>query len=115
MYDLGKRTTALTEITISTLRNIQLTLYNKNAVEQLIRSISSIGANYQEANGGVSKNDFKSKIALCKKESMESEYWLTILYKLSPSSEDELKPIRAETHQLVLIFTKILQSCRSHE
>ncbi|MDD5626721.1 MAG: four helix bundle protein [Patescibacteria group bacterium] len=41
-------------------------------INQLIRSGTSIGANYMEANGASSRKDFKNKIHICKKEAKET-------------------------------------------
>ena len=45
---------------------------------QVLRSGTSIGANYRAANRGVSKADFIHKIGTCKKEASETAYWLEI-------------------------------------
>lgn len=49
--------------------------------KQVIRSGTSIGANIREAKGGISKADFSSKMAIAYKESLETQYWLEILFK----------------------------------
>ncbi len=41
---------------------------NKPLISQIVRSGTSLGANYVEADGGVSKKDFRNKIGICKKE-----------------------------------------------
>ena len=49
--------------------------------KQILRSGTSIGANIEEATGGVSKADFKNKLAIAYKESREAHYWLRLLYR----------------------------------
>lgn len=49
---------------------------------QIARSSTSIGSNYEEAQGAVSKRDFSNKIGICYKESRESVYWLRVLQEL---------------------------------
>src|SRR5438046_8226655 len=46
---------------------------------QLLRSATSIGANYREANRGVSRADFANKIGTVQKEASETQYWLELL------------------------------------
>jgi len=46
---------------------------------QLLRSATSIGANYREANRGVSRADFANKIGTVQKEAAETQYWLELL------------------------------------
>ena len=47
--------------------------------KQLLRSGTSIGANIAEANGGISKADFRAKISIAYKECLETKYWLSLL------------------------------------
>ena len=75
---------------------------------QLIRSATSIGANYHEANNASSKKDFQSKIYICKKEAAETQYWLELLSRLLPDLEaDHLKN---EAQQLIKIFQQIIST-----
>jgi four helix bundle protein len=76
---------------------------------QLGRAATSIGANYEEAQGAVSKRDFNHKIALCYKESRESGYWLRILKELY--QEEAFKSgftlLISENSELTKIFASI--------
>lgn len=54
---------------------------------QLGRSAPSIGANYEESQGAVSKRDFNNKIGICYKESRESVYWSRVLNELYPEEK----------------------------
>ncbi|WP_373481266.1 four helix bundle protein [Geminocystis sp.] len=47
--------------------------------KQLLRSGTSIGANIAEANGAISKADFRNKMSIAYKESLETQYWLSLL------------------------------------
>ena len=49
--------------------------------KQILKSGTSIGANVEEAHGGISKADFSSKISIAYKESRETSYWLKLLNK----------------------------------
>ncbi len=72
---------------------------------QLIRSITSVGANYAEANNASSKADFKNKLYIAKKEAGESLYWIKIIRGLKADSE-ALSELYVETDEII----KILQS-----
>jgi len=61
-YDLEERTTRFSEKIIDFARSIPLDDITKPLIVQLIKSGTSIGANYREANEGSSKRDFKNKI-----------------------------------------------------
>jgi four helix bundle protein len=47
--------------------------------KQLLRSGTSIGANIAEANGAISKVEFKAKMSIAYKECLETKYWLSLL------------------------------------
>ncbi len=47
--------------------------------KQLLRSGTSIGANIAEANGAISKADFRAKMSIAYKECLETKYWLSLL------------------------------------
>ncbi len=79
---------------------------------QFEKSGTSIGANYCEANNGESKNDFKHKIGICKKESRETMYWLSLLAEALPNYGNELKLLWKEAKELTLIFGAIIKSSK---
>ncbi|MFH1565042.1 MAG: four helix bundle protein [bacterium] len=83
-YDLEERTAKFSERVIDFIKNINRDALNDSALRQLIRSATSIGANYCEANNASSRNDFKNKIYICKKEVNETKYWFRILAKTNP-------------------------------
>ena len=58
--------------------------------KQLIRSSTSVGANINEANYGVSRADFIAKMQIAMKEAAESEYWLKLLYKAEYVKENDV-------------------------
>jgi four helix bundle protein len=74
---------------------------------QLLRSASSIGANYREANRAESRRDFVHKIAIVEKEAAESLYWIELFEEAMMGDADKLKPLFHECNQLVAIFTRI--------
>ena len=60
-------------------RKLKWDIINKVYIEQLIRSSSSVGANYSEANENLGKNDLKMRMKIARKEAKESTRWLTLL------------------------------------
>jgi len=67
-YDLEERTAKFGEDIIKYCKSIKQDTITKSIISQLIRSGTSVGANYMEANGASSKKDFRNKIYICKKE-----------------------------------------------
>ena len=74
---------------------------------QLLRSATSIGANYREANRAESRDDFIHKTAIAQKESSETDYWLEICRQANIGDPIALIPIAQEARELLAIFTTI--------
>lgn len=109
-YDLEERTlqfSARLVKHVSTFTRLEL----KAIVSQVIRSSTSIGANYCEANNASSKQDFKNKIFISKKETAETRYWLLLLKELGDSSKENNELLQEAT-ELLLIFQKIVTTLR---
>ncbi|MSU75786.1 MAG: four helix bundle protein [Candidatus Magasanikbacteria bacterium] len=111
-YDLEPRTVAFSKSVILSIRQIHSNDINRNIISQLLRSATSVGANYREANGASSKKDFGNKIAICCKEIQETEYWLELLAAAEPTFIDSLRNLWKEAHELTLIFNKIFSSLK---
>lgn len=107
-FDLEGRTALFAESLIVFLKTIKETTLNKPLLVQLIRSGTSIGANYCEADGAESKKDFQHKIGICKKEAKETKYWIHMLSLLQTDKKDELRILWKEAQELTLIFSKII-------
>src|SRR5438477_1860982 len=73
---------------------------------QLLRSGTSIGANYREANRSVSRADFVNKIGTVQKEAAETQYWLELLIE-SSIANDQARSLHQEATELLAIFTSI--------
>jgi four helix bundle protein len=72
---------------------------------QLIKSATSVGANYRSACRAKSKKDFISKISIVEEESDESLYWLEIALDLQLGDINKIKMLLDEANQLTAIFT----------
>ncbi len=111
-YDLEERTAKFAEKIIELCKKVPKNTVTLPIINQLIRSGTSIGANYMEANGASSKKDFKNKIFICKKESRETKYWLRILSKTDENFTEDCRNLWQEAHELTLIFSKITQNTK---
>lgn len=109
-FDLEERTAQFGEAVILLCRTLNQDPITKSLIDQLVRSATSIGANYMEANGASSKKDFRNKAYICKKEAQESQHWLRMLGAAVPAKKVELRALWQECHELVLIFQKITAS-----
>jgi four helix bundle protein len=79
---------------------------------QVGRSAISVGANYEEAQGAISKRDFTNKISISYKEARESVYWLRILKELYDDKkyQDDFSTFIKEAEELRNIFSAIKKS-----
>jgi four helix bundle protein len=82
--------------------------------KQVLRSGTSVGANYREANRARSKAEFISKMGDCLKEADETLYWLELLLDEKIVTETKLSALLAESSELVAIFITILKKARGH-
>ena len=80
--------------------------------KQVIRSATSVGANYREACRGRSKAEFISKIAICESEADETVYWLELLKESNILDNESLDSLLKEASELTAIFTASNRSAR---
>jgi four helix bundle protein len=111
-YDLEERVEKFGESIIDFLKIIKLGVLNKPIINQLMRSATSVGANYMEANQASSKKDFANKIRISQKEANESKHWLRMLARINPEKSDDCRRFWKEAHELVLIFATISRNSK---
>jgi len=90
------------------LRNLPVTSEYSIIKYQLGKSSTSIGANYEEAQAGSSKADFKNKVRISLKEARESNYWLRVLKALQEKEDEELLFLTRESNEIKKILATIL-------
>jgi four helix bundle protein len=83
--------------------------------KQVLRSGTSVGANYREASRGRSKSEFISKIGDCLKEIEETEYWLELLVDSSSVAASKMADLLDETRQLNAILTTISKRSKENQ
>lgn len=109
-YDLEERTACFGEDIIDFMKKIQKDPISTPLIGQIIRSATSVGANYMEANQASSKRDFRNKIYISKKEVNETKHWLRMIAKANPGKSRDCRKLWKEAHELTLIFSKIVSS-----
>jgi four helix bundle protein len=112
-YDLEERTAKFGVEIIRFCKSLTQDSINKSVINQIVRSATSIGANYMEANSASSKKDFKNKIYICKKEAQETKHWLRMMAECEPGKKEDLTKFWKECHELVLIFGKIVSKLKN--
>jgi four helix bundle protein len=112
-YDLSERTFKFSVSITELCKNASKDFFTVSTIQQLFRSATSIGANYAEANGASSLKDFRNKIHLCKKECLETNYWLRLLDKIDTSSErSPIQKALQEVDELSRIFSTIAKNSK---
>jgi len=111
-YDLEERTAKFGEEIIKFVRTIPVNIITKEIIPQLIKSGTSIGANYSEADDAESKKDFKHKIGICKKEARETKHWLRLISVACPDLTEKSRILWQEAKELHLIFNSINNSLK---
>lgn len=79
---------------------------------QVLRSGTSVGANYREAFRGRSRAEFIAKCGDCLREVEETNYWLELLAEAGVVDAHKLAELRQEPDELTAIFVSILKSSK---
>ena len=108
-FDLEERTAKFGEAIIRFVKRIPRAPENDRLINQLIGCGTSVGANYCEANEGVSKKDFKCTIGRCVKEAKETKFFLRMIAASEPKLAEEARALYREAKELHLIFAAIFR------
>ena len=81
---------------------------------QLLKSGTSIGANYREVNRAQSLEDFVHKLAICEKEAVETEYWLELAVEANLTGPDSAAELLQEIGELLAIFVASGRTAKAH-
>lgn len=106
-FDLEERTACFGEALIRFCKKIPSSPENNRLIDQLVGCGTSIGANYCEADEGVSKKDFKYSIGRCVKEAKETKFFIRMIAASEPSLVEEARKLYHEAKELHLIFASI--------
>lgn len=109
-YDLIERTAVFGENMIDFLKTVEKNEITRPLINQCIRSTTSIGANYMEADGAESKKDFRHKIGICKKEAKETMHWMRMIARATANKESECRILWKEAQELTFIFATIINN-----
>ena len=100
MGDLGERLLDYGARIVKLVSALPPTLVAKRLGDQLLRSGTAVGANYEEARAAESESDFVHKLQVALKEMRESNYWLRLLVKAEVVPAERLAPLVDESNQL---------------
>jgi len=106
-YNLEERTAKFGEILIKFCNKIPRNPITNPLITQLVKCGTSIGANYCEADDAESKEDFRHKIGIVKKECRETKHFIRMVVMAIPLFKEEARSLWQEAKELNLIFNKI--------
>jgi four helix bundle protein len=93
---------------VNVIRRIPKTIENIPIIQQIASSLTSIGANDQEADSANSNKDFIMKYTIVKKETKETRYWLTLIQDTLILDKKLVDPYIKESQEILLIVSKII-------
>jgi four helix bundle protein len=111
-YDLEERTARFGESIVGFCLSLPFNPVTRPLVSQLVRSGTSVGGNYLEADEAGSKKEFRYRISLCKRESRETKHWLRMLAPAIPDHVAKARVIWKEADELIRIFGKIYRNSK---
>jgi len=114
-YDLEERTLKFGEQIIDFAKKLPRNIINTPLISQIVRSGTSIGANYSEADEASSKRDFINKMSISKKEIKETKYWLRIIAHANPELKNDSRILWKEAQELNLIFAAIVRKSKKSQ
>ena len=110
---LKNRTKKFAIETIRFLESIQITVASRIIKRQLVRSATSVGANYRAACRAKSDKDYINKLKICEEESDECCYWLELLADLVSDNNQKLQELKQESSELTAIFVSSIKKVKS--
>ena len=111
-YDLEDRTAKFGEDIIRFCQKVPRGPITDPLITQLVKAGTSTGANYGEADDAESKEDFKHKIGICKKESREAKHFIRMIVVVVPNLKEEGRILWQEAKELNLIFNEIYKKIK---
>lgn len=114
-FDLKRRTKAFALRIIKMYCALPKRTETQVLGKQVLRSGTSIGVNYSEADSGRSRAEFIAKMGDSLKELAETACWLELFIETSLVKPSKLQPLLQETRELAAIFATIITKTRSRE
>ena len=106
-FDLEERTGRFGEAVIAFAKRVPVNLVTTPLIPQLVRSATSIGANYLEADDADSKKDFRYRIGVARREARETKHNLRMIVAAEPQLREDARVLWQEAKELNLIFGAI--------
>lgn len=114
IVDIHERIYQFVVRVINLIKDLPKTPENIILINQVTRSVTSVGANDQEADGTDSRKDFIAKYAIVRKEAKETNYWLRLITDTNPLFADRMSGLRQEGKEIVKIVSAIILNTKKN-
>lgn len=110
--DIGERVFDFVVRVLKMTQSLPKTYVNVAIINQIIRSVTSIGANIEEARGAHTKTDFTYGMNIAKKEARETIYWLKLIVEMNSSFSSRLNLLLQENEEIIKILTASVKTAK---
>ena len=110
--ELRNRTKAFALRILKLIRALPRDSAAKALSSQLVRSGTSVGANYRSCLRARSRAEWVSKINICLEEADESAYWLELISEDGMVKPSRVEPLLKEANELTAIFAAAIKTTR---
>ena len=111
-YDLEERTIKFSRDLIEFCEKIPKTYINEPIIIQLVKSATSIGANYIEAIAGSSKKDFTNFLSHALKSANETKFWLALIRDIGKGDRLTMENLLKELTEISNILASSVRTLR---
>lgn len=105
---LSERTVCFARQVRDLIKSLPANMCDFEYIKQLVRSSSSVGANFIEATESLSKKDFIHRLKICRKEAKDSAYWLNLIETTDEEQNKSREKLADEGIQMTKIFSSII-------
>lgn len=113
-YDIYERVFQFAVRVIKFVRTFPRTLNAIEAGRQLVRAVTSTGANLEEADGAITRREFVYKAGVSRKEAREVRFWLRICMESAIGDFAEAKSLYKESDEIVRILSSIIANAQAN-
>ena len=107
-----KRTKQFGLRTIKLAESLPNNWATRTLAHQLLRSATSVGANYRAACRARSRAEFRAKLGICEEEADESLYWMELLIESGKVKASRLKDLIAEGKEILAVIISSIKTSR---
>lgn len=111
-HDIHERIYSFVIRVLKLVKQLPPTPENIIIIYQITKSVTSIGANDQEADGTDTRKDFIAKYSIVRKEGKETNYWLRVIADTNPSFATRMIELQQEGKEIVMIVSSIIKNTK---